>query len=72
MDFANILKISRQYLRDIENERKLMSPKLAANCAEILGYSKTQFIRLALQDLVNRDGLNIEIKITLKNIKKVS
>ncbi len=64
MDFADILGISKQQLCDIEHNRKCISPKLAAKYAEILGYSKEQFIRLTLQDLVNRDGLNVQIEVS--------
>lgn len=69
VDFASILKISKQQLCDIEHERKSISPKLAAKYAEILGYSKEQFIRLSLQDLVDREGLNVEVEIRLGNHK---
>ena len=70
VDFAEKLKISKQHLCDIERGRKSVSPKLAANYADILGYSKHQFIRLALQDLVDRDGLEINVDITPKTRKK--
>lgn len=71
IDFAAKLKISRQHLCDIEHERKSVSPKLASKYAEILGYSKEQFIRLALQDLVDREGLNVQVEIiSNKSIKR--
>ncbi len=70
VDFADTLKISRQHLCDIEHGRKSVSPKLAAKYAEILGYSKEQFIRLALQDLVDRDGLNVQVEITATKGRK--
>jgi transcriptional regulator with XRE-family HTH domain len=70
VDFAEKLKITKQHLCDIEHERKSIGPKLAAKYAKILGYSKEQFIRLALQDLVDREGLNVEVEITLKGRKK--
>lgn len=63
MDFADKLNISKQQLCDIEHNRKCISPKLAAKYAEILGYSKEQFIRLTLQDLVDRDGLNVQVEV---------
>ncbi|OGT49019.1 MAG: hypothetical protein A3E82_08755 [Gammaproteobacteria bacterium RIFCSPHIGHO2_12_FULL_38_11] len=63
VDFAKQLFITKQHLCDIERGRKPISPKLAAKYAEILGYSKAQFIRLALQDLVDRDGLNVQVEI---------
>jgi transcriptional regulator with XRE-family HTH domain len=65
VEFSDTLKMSRQHLCDIEHGRKSVSPKLAAKYADILGYSKEQFIRLALQDLLDRDGLNVQVEITL-------
>ena len=70
VDFAHTLKITKQHLCDIERGRKSVGPKLAAKYANILGYSEEQFIRLALQDLVDREGLNVEVEITLKIRKK--
>lgn len=70
VDFAEKLDITKQHLCDIEHERKSISPKLAAKYAVILGYSKEQFIRLALQDLVDRDGLNVQVEITSKSRRK--
>lgn len=70
VDFAGKLKITKQHLCDIERGRKSVSPKLAAKYAEILGYSKEQFIRLALQDLVDREGLNVTVDITTKRRNK--
>ncbi|HVY53269.1 MAG TPA: helix-turn-helix transcriptional regulator, partial [Gammaproteobacteria bacterium] len=63
VDFAAKLGITRQHLCDIEHGRKSVSPRLAAEYANILGYSKEQFIRLALQDLVDRDGLNVQVEV---------
>lgn len=63
VDFASKLKITRQHLCDIEHDRKAVSPKLAAKYATILGYSTVQFIRLSLQDLVDREGLNVQVEI---------
>ncbi len=70
--FANILGISRQQLCDIEHDRKIISPKLAAKYADILGYSQSQFIRLALQSIVDRDSLNVTVDIHFRNTKKQS
>jgi len=70
VDFADKLSITRQHLCDIEHGRKAVSPKLAAKYAAILGHSKEQFIRLALQDLVDREGLNVQIEVRLKLRKK--
>ena len=66
VEFAKKLGITKQHLCDIERGRKPVSPRLAAKYAEILGYSKEQFIRLALQDMVDRDDLNVQVDIHKK------
>jgi transcriptional regulator with XRE-family HTH domain len=63
VEFAKQLKISKQHLCDIERGRKYVSPKLASQYADKLGYSQKQFIRLALQDELNRSGLHFEVEI---------
>ena len=63
VDFAKQLHITRQYLCDIEHGRRFISPKMAAEYADILGYSKTQFVRLCLQDMLDRDGLQMKIDV---------
>ncbi len=67
VDFAHQLKITKQHLCDIEHDRKSISPKLAADYAERLGYSQEQFIRLALQDLIDRDGFNFKVELIPKH-----
>lgn len=70
IEFAELLNMSKQHLCDIEHSRKSISPKLAASYAEKLGYSQEQFIRLALQDMVDREGLNVTIEVQLRHGKK--
>ncbi len=62
--FAPMLGISRQYLCDIEHGRRIVSPKSAADFAAKLGYSAMQFVRLAVQDELNKYGLNYDIHLT--------
>ena len=66
VEFADKLDISKQHLCDLERGRKSVSPKLAALYAKKLGYSKEQFIRLCLQDLVDRAGLRVIIEVKPK------
>lgn len=66
IEFAKKLNISKQHLCDLEHNRKKISPKLAATYAKKLEFSKEQFIRLCLQDLVDRDGLNVSVEIMPK------
>lgn len=61
--FAKLLNVSRQYLCDIEHGRRNISPKSAAIFAKKLGYSEQQFVRLCLQDLVDRAGLKLKINV---------
>lgn len=61
--FAEILGISRHNLCDIERNRRFISPKMAAQFANKLGYSEKKFVRLCLQDMLNRDGLSLVVKI---------
>lgn len=65
-DFGGSLNISKQQLSDIENERKVVSPQLAASYAEKLGYSPDQFVRLSLQQMLDRAGLDLAIEIRPK------
>jgi transcriptional regulator with XRE-family HTH domain len=57
VEFARLLGISKQNLCDLEHNRRFISPKMAAEFASKLGYSDKHFVRLCLQDLLNRDGL---------------
>lgn len=61
--FSQLLGISSQYLCDIENGRRIVSPKSAAEFAQKLGYSPLQFVKLALQDELNKYGLRFEVDI---------
>jgi len=62
-EFAKKLKVSQSYLSDLENNRKEVSPQQAIKFARILKQSKAQFIRLALQDALTRQGLKYEVEI---------
>jgi len=61
--FAKKLKISTQYLCDLEHNRKIVSAKKAKKFAEILGHSPEQFIALAIQDSLEHDGIHMLVEI---------
>ena len=61
--FAKLLKVSRQYLCDVERGRRIVSTKTAADFANKLGYSPMQFIRLAIQDELNKNGFHFDVEI---------
>ena len=63
-DFARQLGISRSHLCDIEKGRKSVSLRRAVQFARTLGYSETQFARLALQELVEEAGLELTVQLT--------
>lgn len=68
-EFAKKLRISKQHLSGIENGKTFVSAQLAAKYASLLGYSKEQFIRLALQDEIDRYHLGVEIEVYKKTRK---
>ncbi len=61
--FARRLGISASHLCDIEKGRKVVSPERAARFAKVLGRSPEQFVRLALQGLVDDAGLKMKIDV---------
>jgi len=67
VEFAKNSEISRQHLCDIEHDRKIINPKLAAKYADILEYSTSRFIRMALQSIVDRDNLDVAVDVHFRN-----
>ena len=63
-EFARLLGISKSHLSDIECGRKAISPDRAARFARALELSEAQFVRLALQDIVDRAGLRFKVHTT--------
>ena len=61
--YAKKLKISATHLCDIEKGRKVVSPERAARFAKILKYSEEQFVRLALQALIDQSGLKMYVDV---------
>ena len=53
-EFALRIGVSKSHICDIEKGRKHVSPMRAMQFAKILKYSEEQFVRLALQDIVNQ------------------
>ncbi len=55
--FAKLLGISRAHLCDIEKGRKMVGPARAWAWGKKLGYSPAHFVELALQDMIEKEGL---------------
>ena len=64
ISFAGKLEISKQYLCDLERGRRFPSVGAAAEYARKLGYAESQFVRLCLQDMVDKEGLGLEVSIS--------
>jgi len=62
-EFARMLGISRSHLCDIEHGRKSVSLTRAMKFAQILGYPADQFVRLALQSMVDEVGLDLQVRV---------
>jgi transcriptional regulator with XRE-family HTH domain len=62
--FAKLLDVSRTNLSDIEHGRRGVSVERAARWAELLGYSQTQFVRLAMQAQLDQAGLELYAQVT--------
>ena len=63
VEFAEVIGVSKQYLCDLEHQRRVISPKAAISFANRLGYSADQFVRLCLQDIVDREGINLVVSV---------
>ena len=63
VELGNEMEISRSHLCDIEKGRKLVSPSLAAKYAKVLQHSERQFVRLALQDQIQKAGLMYRVQV---------
>jgi len=61
--FANTLGVSRSHLCDVEKGRKVVSPERAAAWAETLGFPPTVFVKLALQEQLDRAGVKMSVEV---------
>ncbi len=61
--FAARLKVTRAHLCDIEKGRRGVAPERAASWARALGYSEAQFVRLALQAVLDEAGLDLTVDV---------
>ena len=66
-EFARRLGVSKSHLCDIEKGRKSISPERAARFAIDLGYSDEQFVRLALQAVLETAGLDFDVALTTRS-----
>lgn len=57
------LGITRGNLCDVEHGRRAVSAARAARWAQLLGYSADQFVALALQAELDREGLKLRVSV---------
>ncbi|MDQ1275504.1 MAG: HTH-type transcriptional regulator / antitoxin PezA [Euryarchaeota archaeon] len=73
--FAKILDVKPQYLSDLENNKKIVSPRKAYEYAEKLGYLPEDFVRLALQDEANKSfkklGYRVHLGINIQQNQQI-
>jgi plasmid maintenance system antidote protein VapI len=62
-EFARRLGVSRSHLCDVEKGRKVVSPERAAAWAKILGFPPTVFVKLALQEQLDRAGVKMSVRV---------
>lgn len=62
-EFAAFLGVSAQSLCDIEKERRIPSPRRAAKIAEQLGEPIAFWVQLVLQDMLNKDELDLSVSV---------
>lgn len=62
-EFARRLGVSRSHLCDIEKGRKVVSPERAAAWAKILGFPATVFVKLALQEQLDKAGVKMSVEV---------
>ncbi|MBT8483791.1 MAG: helix-turn-helix transcriptional regulator [Myxococcales bacterium] len=62
-EFARRLDVSRSHLCDVEKGRKLVSAERAAAWAKVLGFPETVFVKLALQEQLDRAGVKMNVQV---------
>lgn len=58
-----LIGVSRAYICDIEKGRRRATPDRAAQIARAFGMSEGQFVRYALQDMVDDAGLDLSVDV---------
>lgn len=61
---AKELGVSPSHLCDIEKGRKVVSPERAAKFAKIIGRSQILFVSLAMQDMLDKNGIKMRVTLT--------
>ena len=60
---ADMVGMSRSHICDIEKDRRTVSIERAAQFAEVLGYSKNQFVAAVIDDQLREAGLPFVVEL---------
>lgn len=63
VELANKLKVSKQFLSDVEHNRKDVGIAFAKKVADVLGYSIEPLIELLIRDQLRRNHLNYIVEL---------
>lgn len=69
VQMAKLLKLSKQSLNDLENERTIPSISRASAIAKKIGLMEATLVELAIQDQIRREKLNLIVKIEGSKVK---
>ncbi len=61
--FSERLGVSRQYLHQIEQGHRNVGLEQAARFAKVLGYGSLGFVKLSLQDMVDKAGIKATVDV---------
>jgi transcriptional regulator with XRE-family HTH domain len=62
-ELATLAGVTKATICDLEKGRRIPSVELASKYAKILGYSESQFVRLALQDQIRKAGMEYKVRL---------
>ena len=62
-ELAKKLGVSRMYLCDVEKGRRPVTVERAAQFAKVLGYSVHQFVALAMEETLRKEGLKVKVHL---------
>ena len=69
---AKKLGVARGHVCDVEKGRRGLSPERAVKWARALGYPEAQFVRLALQNALDRAHIKLEVDVRVMKKRKAA
>lgn len=66
VDLARSLGVSRQFLSDVEHDRKFVGVEFAKKLSEALGYPVETFLQPLINDQLKKAGINCSVEVIPK------